>query len=70
MSATIGLSNALAAVALVVSLMSATAGYYFGRRQSVTARQANQMPVLVDLFREHRSEALAKTREIRAYLSR
>jgi hypothetical protein len=63
MSATIGLSNAIAAVALGISLVSVAAGYYFGRRQTVTARQANQMPVLVDLFREHRSETLAKTRE-------
>lgn len=43
--------------------MSTGASYYFARRQSVIARQANQMPVLVDLFREHRSDTLAKTRE-------
>lgn len=67
-SPTIALSNAIAAIALVVALVSAGAAYYFGRRQSVTARQANQMPVLVDLFREHRSETLAKTREfVRAF---
>jgi hypothetical protein len=61
-TATIALSNVIAATALLVSLTAAVVAYYFGRRQSVTARQANQMPVLVDLFREHRSEKLANAR--------
>jgi hypothetical protein len=58
MTVTITLSDAIAAAALLV----AGAGLWYGRRQSITARQANQMPVLVDLFREHRSEKMAETR--------
>lgn len=68
MLATIGLSNTIAAIALGISLTTAALGYFFGRRQALTARQANQVPVLVDLFREHRSEKLAATREfLRAF---
>lgn len=62
-SAAFGFSNVVAVLALFVSLAAAAGGYYFGRRQTVTARQANQIPALVDLFREHRSESLARTRE-------
>jgi hypothetical protein len=66
--AAIGLSNTIAAIALGISLATAAVGYVFGRRQALTARQANQVPVLVDLFREHRSEKLATTREfLRAF---
>lgn len=62
MTAVIALSNAIAAIALIVSLAAVGVGFLFGRRQALTARQANQMPVLVDLFREHRSATLAHTR--------
>ena len=53
--APVSFSDVIALLALVVSLAAAAAGYYFGRRQALTARQANQIPALIDLFREHRS---------------
>lgn len=55
-------SDGIAIVALIVSVATAIGGYYFGLHQSVTARQANQLPALVELFAEHRSEELTQGR--------
>ena len=60
--AALGFSDTVALLAFLVSLGAVAVGYYFGRRQTLTARQANQIPALVDLFREHRSEHLAQAR--------
>jgi len=61
-STAIGLSDVVAVLALVISFGAAAAGYHFGRLQTRTAREANQIPALVDLFREHRSQPLADAR--------
>jgi hypothetical protein len=55
-------SDGISITALVVSLAAVVGGYYFGLRQAVTSRQANQIAALVDLFAEHRSETLTKGR--------
>jgi hypothetical protein len=48
----------LAGIALPVSVLAAFAAW----RQLRLARHANALPVLVDMFREHRSDRLAEVR--------
>ena len=59
----LGPTDVIAALALLVSFAAAALAYCFGRQQTLTARQANQIPALIDLFREHRSESLANARD-------
>lgn len=49
--------------ALVVSFLALLVSVATSFRQLRLARHANAVPVLVDLFREHRSERLAQARE-------
>lgn len=54
-----GLVNVAAVIVSVVALLVSGATSY---RQLTLARQANTLPVLVELFREHRSDHLAEAR--------
>jgi hypothetical protein len=48
--------------AVIISLFALAVSGVAASRQLVLARHANAMPVLVDLFREHRSDRLAEAR--------
>jgi hypothetical protein len=49
------LSMFLNVAALVISLLALAVSTYLTRRQSIAAKQANQIPVFVDLYREART---------------
>jgi hypothetical protein len=48
--------------AIFISVVALSISLFAARGQIRTARQANTVPVLVDLFREHRSDRLAEAR--------
>lgn len=53
----------MALSAVIISLISLAASGLLGLRALTLTRHANTIPVLVDLFREHRSRRLAEARE-------
>ena len=53
----------MASAALIISIIAAATSISLGWRALTLARHSNTMPVLIDLFREHRSRQLADARE-------
>lgn len=51
-------SLSLAATAIVVSVIALVVSSRWARRQNTVSKLANSVPVLVDLFREHRQKRL------------
>src|ERR1041384_7629454 len=49
--------------ALAISIVALTTSVLLGWRALMLSRQSNTMPVLIDLFREHRSDRLASARQ-------
>ena len=54
---------ALALIAVIISVISLVASGLISLRALTLTRHTNTIPVLVDLFREHRSTRLAEARE-------
>jgi hypothetical protein len=52
----------MALAAIIISIVAVMTSVLLGWRALTLARQSNTMPVLIDLFREHRSERLADAR--------
>ena len=52
---TVMLVTFLNVAAIVISLLALAVSSYLARRQSLAARQANQIPVFIDLFKEART---------------
>lgn len=53
----------MALAAVVISIVAVVASVVLGWRALTLTRHSNTMPVLIDLFREHRSERLAAARQ-------
>lgn len=52
----------MALAAVIISIIALMTSVILGWRALMLARHSNTMPVLIDLFREHRSERLADAR--------
>jgi hypothetical protein len=46
--------------ALIISIVALAVSVLLGWKALILARHSNTMPVLIDLFREHRSDRLAE----------
>src|ERR1700751_4405308 len=53
----------MALAALIISIVAAVASVLLGWRALTLTRHSNTMPVLIDLFREHRSDRLSDARD-------
>lgn len=53
----------MALTAVIISVLAVITSVAIGWRALRIARHSNAMPVLIDLFREHRSERLAEARQ-------
>ena len=53
----------MALAAVIISIVAVATSVIFGWRTLTLARHSNAMPVLIDLFREHRSKPLADARQ-------
>src|SRR5690242_15577140 len=53
----------MALAALIISIVAAATSILLGWRALTLSRHSNTMPVLIDLFREHRSPQLAEARQ-------
>jgi hypothetical protein len=53
----------MALAAFIISIVAAATSIILGWRALTLARHSNTMPVLIDLFREHRSPQLADARQ-------
>ena len=53
----------MALAAVIISIVAVATSVIFGWRTLTLARHSNAMPVLIDLFREHRSKQLADARQ-------
>lgn len=53
----------MAMAAIIISIVAAATSIILGWRALKLARHSNTMPVLIDLFREHRSPQLAEARQ-------
>lgn len=53
----------MALAAVIISIIAVVATVILGWRTLILTRHSNTMPVLIDLFREHRSERLAAARQ-------
>jgi hypothetical protein len=62
MPGVISVSDVLALIALVVSIIAAATSCYFALRQNTTSREANSLPTFTELFQEHRSPEQAEAR--------
>src|SRR5579875_2508274 len=53
----------MALAAVLISIVAVAASVLLGWRTLTLTRHSNAMPVLIDLFREHRSKRLADARQ-------